>query len=619
VMFPFALLMFHVYQYVNIMVSFQSQWHFVVLFLLIGLLLLPRETLNWGRWVLLMLCALGATFSLGSGFIVWGVISLVWWLRGERRLQFALPWIVVGAAVVAWYLSGDAVSVSTGDGAAEGERFGTVALELNADVLRFWFIMLGSPFAAHEATPAAWIGAAGLALFTINAAWLWWRKDHRRSTAIWIGVALYGVLAALLIALSRVNEANPDDFALLPRYITLSMLLWIGLIALVVLLWRERPLVGSVRYLAQRTLFGINLGLALVMGGGYLQTVAWGIQDMVTRHEFALSTEVADDYVPDDACYRDFPLYRDLNCLDPWRLDGGRIPERIYRLAVHRLTIFADDDPVNILPPTYDAGSPVVLHAPSQWLTLYMREWLFDGINEDVLFHVGVSPNDFPTGELDHPPLRTETHFSPEALARLADFIDAAQQVWFMTTPEVEADAAPFFDQLRTAGYVATPYPIQAERFRIAEFVVWRFQQAPTITETVLSFGEEGIRLEDWTLVDEPIACQTLRLQSWWRSGAVPEQNYSLTLVLRGADGNPVLNRDAAIGDTLMQLWEPEQFYFDERLLTLPCDLPAGDYDMALGLYAQGDGGFADLTAMDADGNPLGTRPALVEITVRNE
>ncbi|NJL93300.1 MAG: hypothetical protein HC915_05990 [Anaerolineae bacterium] len=110
--------------------------------------------------------------------------------------------------------------------------------------------------------------------------------------------------------------------------------------------------------------------------------------------------------------------------------------------------------------------------------------------------------------------------------------------------------------------------------------------------------------------------CADLRLQSWWTSQAVPLDNYSLTLVLRDEAGNPVINKDGAPGDTLMLLWEPGQLTFDERVLTLPCELPAGTYELVLGFYSQQDGTFVDLPAFGPEGAELGNRAVLTYLEV---
>ncbi|NJL95904.1 MAG: hypothetical protein HC915_20330, partial [Anaerolineae bacterium] len=296
----------------------------------------------------------------------------------------------------------------------------------------------------------------------------------------------------------------------------------------------------------------------------------------------------------------------------------GRFAERIYRLAVHRLTIFANDPAVNLLPQSYQPGSPVILHAPSRWETLYMREWLLVGVPEQALLHVGSTPNDFPTAELAVPPGREVPAMEALSETELTAFVDGAEQVWLLTVPEVEAQNALFFARMEALGFVPTPYPIQHPRFRISRFAVWRFQRAPQVAAPVYRFGAEDITLLAWELVgrEAPAPCADLRLQSWWTSEAVPLHNYSLTAVLVDAAGAPLINRDAAPGDTLMQLWAPGQLIFDERVLPLPCDLPPGNYDLLVGLYHVEQGAFTDLSAHDAAGHPVGNRAYLTTLVV---
>ncbi|NJL95907.1 MAG: hypothetical protein HC915_20345 [Anaerolineae bacterium] len=198
----------------------------------------------------------------------------------------------------------------------------------------------------------------------------------------------------------------------------------------------------------------------------------------------------------------------------------------------------------------------------------------------------------------------------------MAEFTRDATQVWYITTPETAADDPLFFDMMEDRGYLATPYPIQNPRYRLAAFSVWRFQRAPEASELLLTFGEERISLVNWFSQGEPAPCASIRLQSWWRSEAVPLHNYSLTVILTTQDGTPVLNLDGAIGETLMQLWEPERLYFDDRHLTLPCDLTAGTYDIRLGLYWQSEQGFEQVSAQAPDGQPLGERVVLLSFEI---
>ena len=58
-----------------------------------------------------------------------------------------------------------------------------------------------------------------------------------------------------------------------------------------------------------------------------------------------------------------------------------------------------------------------------------------------------------------------------------------------------------------------------------------------------------------------------------------------MTLSLRNEWGEVLARTDASLSYTESHLWEVGKVYLDERSLTLPCDLPAGRYQVSLGLY----------------------------------
>ncbi|NJL93302.1 MAG: hypothetical protein HC915_06000 [Anaerolineae bacterium] len=290
-------------------------------------------------------------------------------------------------------------------------------------------------------------------------------------------------------------------------------------------------------------------------------------------------------------------------------------PTAIYQMAAYRLAIFADQPAVNILPETYAPGSPLILHAQLPWLAVYMRDWLLAGVPEDDLRYwlPGADPA---LAYLPQPPRHVFGEW-PALADALPTGEAAPEQLWLLTTPDQRESAAGalIFETLDRAGYASTPYPIQHERYRLAQFSVWRFQRRPADLDVPqVQFGQEDIQLLTWRVVGEPRACRNLRLQSWWRSTQVPQHNYSLTAVLANAEGQPVSQRDAAIGETLMQLWQPDQLVFDERVVPLPCQ--PGRYDLLLGLYWDDGGQLRDLEALSAAGEVLGTRFYLTSVAV---
>lgn len=632
---PISVLLFSLFQDVNLRVGFQTQWHFVLTFFLLALLLIqnfaPRQ------WVIIAagVCALGSTLSLGSGFLAWPVLLLVLWAHGYRRWWQLAGWIITAGVVIGLYLSRSSIEVGAEASAAGVEGYTTISFDQTPDAIRLGLAMIGSPLAYGNFNVALGITLLGMGLFlynlwifvqahalTLNSSHSWrgtliplrpegegGREMRAEFAAIWFGLASFTLLSALLIGISRVDVGAIERTALLQRYTTTSLQCWIALVALMAL---NHPRLSTLN-----TLFVMIAALL------FLRTSIYGLQEVARFYNWSIERGT---YSSEDECYLNYPLTRDYSCLDQNRLDQGYYLERTMELAAYRLTIFDQITPANVLPETYQPGSPIIIHSPSRWLNIFVRDNLLAGIEETALYHVA-PPNALrDTHDFLQPLGRVAADLAPETLAAISAFINEQAQVWYISTPETAGQDTLLMDHLAAAGYVMTPYPIQAQRYREAKFSIWRFQQPPAETTTVFSFGEEAISLQDWsissqgesrlapTMVVAP--CETIRVQSWWQAEQVPQFNYSATLVLLSPDGQPLAQKDAAIGDNLLQLWTAERLYFDERLLTLPCDLPAGDYQLAWGMYHQTDTGFQNLPASAINGAVLGERPVMTTIKV---
>jgi len=87
-------------------------------------------------------------------------------------------------------------------------------------------------------------------------------------------------------------------------------------------------------------------------------------------------------------------------------------------------------------------------------------------------------------------------------------------------------------------------------------------------------------------------ACDTVVLQSAWQTTRTQSQTIHLSLALVD---NPItraiINTDAPLSPIPVQFWEGDNAYYDERHLTIPCDLPSGNYALTLTLYGITDRG----------------------------
>ena len=173
---------------------------------------------------------------------------------------------------------------------------------------------------------------------------------------------------------------------------------------------------------------------------------------------------------------------------------------------------------------------------------------------------------------------------------------------------------APLDQMLLIREFTAPPERRDNESFL---YRLWRMQH-----ETDLRFGDH-IRLGGYDLHSpDPGPGDDLELTLYWNASATPAANYSLFLhfsavddprPLAQVDGNP------AVPARLTRTWEhPEETLISPRFtLTLPDDLPPGDYRVTLGLYNFETG--ERLPVRDASGAPLGDAWELLRLSVPDQ
>ncbi len=100
---------------------------------------------------------------------------------------------------------------------------------------------------------------------------------------------------------------------------------------------------------------------------------------------------------------------------------------------------------------------------------------------------------------------------------------------------------------------------------------------------------EAGLVLEAWSLPEQNWqAGQTLPVKLWWSSTAPPDADYKASLKLWNANGElAAQGRDAWPGGSLYRAtaWSPGQVVYHPMSLTLPPDLPSGQYWLNVELY----------------------------------
>lgn len=193
----------------------------------------------------------------------------------------------------------------------------------------------------------------------------------------------------------------------------------------------------------------------------------------------------------------------------------------------------------------------------------------------------------------------------PEDFQRLTDYLGEHDTLWVIKgNPYSLGDRIINWIEARYTAYDVVRFPDDGY-YRPLEIVEYRRQ--PDSPETVVRFGND-IRLEGWTLNDsvEIQPCQTISVDTWWQTDSPSDKLYSSTLVIADENGQGIANADDMPGGyTMTSLWQPDQLYFDERHLTVPCDIQAGQYNLLLGFYDIET--VVNLPVNTPDGDPMNT------------
>lgn len=114
----------------------------------------------------------------------------------------------------------------------------------------------------------------------------------------------------------------------------------------------------------------------------------------------------------------------------------------------------------------------------------------------------------------------------------------------------------------------------------------------PVIDLTALELGE-GVWLRGYSLAQPTLKPgETARLGLFWATETPLSEDYHVFAHLSTPVGRLVTQHDGppAAGSVATSHWPPGEWVLDTRTLTLPTDLPSGDYVLDVGLYRLEDG-----------------------------
>lgn len=113
-------------------------------------------------------------------------------------------------------------------------------------------------------------------------------------------------------------------------------------------------------------------------------------------------------------------------------------------------------------------------------------------------------------------------------------------------------------------------------------------------TELGVSFGD-SLRLAAFRVLDAPSvpAGSSLRIAIYWEAAAAPAEDLHAFVHLLDGNGTLVAQDDRPPGGpgAPTSAWRAGELYLDDHRLTLPADLPPGEYSLVVGLYSPQDPG----------------------------
>jgi len=127
----------------------------------------------------------------------------------------------------------------------------------------------------------------------------------------------------------------------------------------------------------------------------------------------------------------------------------------------------------------------------------------------------------------------------------------------------------------------------------------------------------DAVELVGYSLPAGALPGQPVRLTLYWRDLATLSESYTVFAHLLDAEGQLVdqANSPPVNGEYPTQWWSPGEIVVDDHVFDLPTDAPAGEYQVALGLYRLSDGVRLPIVGPDGAAAPDGR--LLLEQAVR--
>jgi hypothetical protein len=456
-LFFFSIVLFTLYDPDSWLDMYYSVWQIALFFTLTGLFILQTLRPGWLAFAFLILAAVGASFSIGSGLAAWIALPLAALGRREyRRVDYAIVWFVFFSLFLAFYMSNYAVNPFKSEYDGPSLRDGVVSSA------SFLFQFQAARFGIESDTVAL---ALTLAASLVGGVNLWLIMSSKNGVAIasvWGALASFAFVNAAIVLLGR-----GVSLGIASRYSPGADGLWLSIIALGVLVLARRP-----------SLYIVSANVALLATVVIMS--AWrDIQSIYTFSDAQIAAACDHSIV-------EYPLYRNDHfhqCFE-WSED-----QSVYHLAALRLSVFRKERQRLILPQT---NIRIITDMPNRWLSVYVRDYMLRGIKwEDIyslapmpgIWALRTEPNTSPfyrgewSTEILPQPLRQVWGDAAALTSDLSMLAADQPQVWYLNTPETEGNFPAIVEAFRKLDFTGSKYPISEPYYASAHFNLWCFER----------------------------------------------------------------------------------------------------------------------------------------------
>jgi hypothetical protein len=188
----------------------------------VTILCLTRETLAPWQVGVAVIATVVALLSFATSIALLPTALVLLALRRElpawRRLAYGLPWLVAGVLLALEYRRPEGTGIAGHAGT----------------VVAYAFNFLGAGLARFATDLAPWLALGGL----VTGAWAFAVARRRQEALAWLGFLLFGGFAALAVAAGRAAPFG-SEHAFVTRYVSFSLLFWIGWAGLVATAWLD--------------------------------------------------------------------------------------------------------------------------------------------------------------------------------------------------------------------------------------------------------------------------------------------------------------------------------------------------------------------------------------------